>query len=387
MKTVFSLSLLFIAGVANAAIHLAPQPLKAVGHISQMDVAENGELIVINQQGELWQLKDGQTQRLAENVSPKIAPQADYGRIALADANGHFLLWTKDKRYTSTIPMAENATMHALAFATIGVVKQQGGYKLARIETEGEHAKITALSRQYILPDARPYQIDFNSENAKQGHIAVLAEPDRETYQHAVLGDDVEAASLVYLERHNFEPLAEPLNIKGLVFEANQLTHISHNGNSQLVAVMSGKGEGARTVLVGLEQGKLTLNAESEPLPSNRWQSPFVFNHTLYAVQMPHLVGKLVEYTQKGKQLRPRFIESGMSNHHYGDHETNLTAATESFVVVPQYGYTQISIIDKQGNLQKLPTQLPAPIIKTQADANQAYLLLENGEIWTVKSD
>lgn len=387
MKTLLSLGLLAMASVAQAKIELAQQPLNEVGHIRQMDVGDHGELIVINQQGELWQHKDGQTQRLAEQVSPKIAPQAAYGRIALADANGHFLLWTPSKRYTSTIPMAENATMHALAFATIGVVKQPNGYKLARIETVGDHAKITALSREAVLPDARPRQIDFASENPTQGHIAVLAEPDSQTYQHAVLGDDAEAASLVYLERHSLEPLAEPLNINGLVFEANQLTRYARNGQSQLVGVMSGKGEGARTVLVGLENGKLTLNAESEPLPPNRWQSPFVFNQTLYAVQMPHLVGKLVAYRQKGKQLHARFIEGGMSNHHYGDHETDLTAATDTFVVIPEYGYTQVSVIDKQGKLQKLPTTLPAPIIKTQSDTKRAYLLLENGQIWTVESD
>ncbi|OOF85398.1 hypothetical protein [Rodentibacter ratti] len=375
------------SGITHAEITLTPYaPTRSLNDIRQIAPTDDGSLVVITQKGELWKTQQSEPQLLLNNVSSKVAPKADYGRIALANNKGNFLLWTKDKIYSSQIPMAENAGMIGLAFATIGVVKEGNTHKLARIEPQGEQAVITAKSDQAVLPDARPLQINLSGGDAKQGHIAVLASPDSEYYQHAVLGDLWEATDLLYLERHSLTPLATTLNLKeGLVFEANQLTSVSQNGKNLLATTISGGGMGARAVIIGVENNALRLQAESQPLPSNRWQSPFQFGETLYAVQMPHLVGKLVEYQQNGKTLQEKAIGQGFSNHQYGDYETNLTAKTEQFVVIPHYGYKKVSIMDKQGKLHPLETQLPSPIEKTRSDNQRVYLLLKNGQVWVVE--
>lgn len=366
-----------------AHIQLSPLPLEKIGKAAQFALSEQGELVIINQKGELW--KKGDTQPLAQHLSPQIAPSVGYQRIAAADKQNKFFLWTAEKSYTSDIVLAENATMETLAFATIAVAKQNNTHKLVRIETQGDKALITAESRDEVLPDARPLQINFESTEKTQGHIAILAKPDRSTYQHGVLGDDLEAAEIQYLERHSLQPLATSLSAKGLVFEANQLATFQQQGKNKLISVMSGDGEGGRTVLIESQNGKLSISAQSEPLPNHRWQSPFVFNQTLYAVQMPHLIGRLVSYHQQGEKLQEKSLESGLSNHAYGEYETNLAAVTQHFAIIPQQGYRNVAVIDNTGKLEKLSTTLPAAIIKTQSSSDKAYLLLENGEIWVAE--
>ncbi|HGO5824129.1 TPA: hypothetical protein ACK3JW_001828 [Mannheimia haemolytica] len=384
MKTSIPLIFSLFCASLFAEVQLSLLPLPQIGKVSQFDLSEQGELVVINQQQQLWRVAQ-QVQKLADGVSTEIEPKAQYQRIALADQNGHFMLWTADKIYTSNIPLAPKATMAALNFATIAVTKQNGQFKLARIETQGSQATITATAETEVLPDAHPLQIDFDSETPNQGHIAVLAKPDDFTYQHGVLGDDVEAGEIQFLERHTLKPLAKKLTQQGRVFEANRLATFTENGKTKLVSVISGDGNGASTVVIGVKDGKLSIEAESEPLPTNRWQSPFSFNRKLYAIQMPHLKGNLVEYSLKGSQLAERFITSGLSNHRYGDHETNLVVTTNTFALIPKAGYQQVVILDKTGKITELPTTLPAEIKQTEADSNKAYLLLKNSEIWVAE--
>lgn len=383
MKKSLFCALSLLSSPLFAEIQLRPLELDNIGKISQFDVNEKGELFLINQHGELW-LAGEKPQKLAQQLSPHIAPTARYGRVAGADKQGNFLLWTAEQTYTSNIPLAPNATMEALAFATIAVSKQNNAYKLVRIETDHSHARIVATGDDEILPDARPKQINFESTDHRQGHIAVLAKPDSQTYQHGVLGDDIEAQEIQYLERHTLKPLAQSLSVKGLVFEANQL-EILNGTQPKLVSVMSGNGDGGRAVLIGLSQGKLQISAQSEPLPSNRWQSPFHFAGKLYAVQMPHLRGIFVEYTQSKGKLQERVIDEGLSNHAYGDYETNLAVSSENFALIPQKDYRSVAILNQQGKLEKVPTVLPAAISKTRAAQNKAYLLLENGQIWVAE--
>lgn len=380
MKKSLFCALSLLSSPLFAEIQLRPLELDNIGKISQFDVNEKGELFLINQHGELW-LAGEKPQKLAQQLSPHIAPTARYGRVAGADKQGNFLLWTAEQTYTSNIPLAPNATMEALAFATIAVSKQNNAYKLVRIETDHSHARIVATGDDEILPDARPKQINFESTDHRQGHIAVLAKPDNHTYLHGVLGDDIEAQEIQYLERHTLKPLAQSLSVKGLVFEANQL-EILNGTQPKLVSVMSGNGDGGRAVLIGLSQGKLQIQAQSEPLPSNRWQSPFSFGEKLYAVQMPHLVGRLVEYRQNSEKLVEITLENEMSNHAYGDYETNLSASTADFTLIPTRDYQNVAILDKQGTLTRLPQRLPSQIRKTKTSDTHAYLLLENGQIW-----
>lgn len=374
------LSLLF-SSFALAEIAVQPVFLEKQGEIVQLAVDDQQQLLMINKKGDLWKL--GDEQPILSGLSPYIQPQAGYGKTAVADNKGRFLLLENGRLYSSDILLSPNSGMVILPFAVIAVANEKGESRLVRIETDAQKAKVVVYSAMPVLSDARPVQVNFNGDN-RQGHIAVLAQPDNITYRHGVLGDDVEAAELQFLERHNLQPLATALSQQGAVFEANSLAVFPTEKGNKIVTLMSGNGEGAKTVMVGVQNNKLVIERQTQALNQNRWQSPFVFNGKLYAVQMPHLVGRLVEYEFNGTDVKEKIIADGLSNHQIGSRETDLTAVTAEFAVIPQMGYRTLSLLNKQGKLTALSTQLPAKIVKTVATDKNAYLLLHNGEVWSV---
>lgn len=365
----------------QAEITMKRLPLPDLAPIAQLTVDEQQNLLLIDRRGALWRTHPAE--RIASGVSPRIAPRARHGKIALADQRDHFMLIDNGQHYTSAIPLAPQAGMEILPFATIVVAREGEHHHLLRVETRGNTAHATARADTPVLPDAHPVQINFSGNN-EQGHIAVLARPDTTTYRYGVLGDAIEAAELLYLERHALTPLLPVLHRKNLVFEANRLHILPDGQDNRLVSVMAGDGGGARTVVIGQKDKQLDILAQSEPLPLNRWQSPFVFDGRLHAVHMPHLAGHLVAYETSGASLQAERLGSAMSNHALGSHDTNLAAATRDFALIPEHGYRSVRILDRQGKLRELPQTLPDRIVKTVATDDSAWLLLANGEVWQV---
>lgn len=373
---------------AFAHYQLQQLPLAKIGKVAQFTLDEHQQLLAINQQGELWQVHNQHC--IINGLSTHISPVANYGKIAVADRQQQFLLLEKNTAYRSNIRLSPWAGMVMLPFATIAVQDEHGIARLVRIEKSTDRKQadlnITARFATPVLADSQPIQINFQGDN-QQGHIAVLARPDSQTYQHGVLGDAIEAGELHYLERHTLRPLATPLSVKGAVFEANRMEILPTSQGNRLISVLAGNGEGAKTIVVGERNQQLEIQASSPALPSNRWQSPFVFNAQLFAVQMPHLIGRLVQFQQLGMQLNAQTLEEGLSNHAIGEYETNLTASTQHFAVIPNKGYQSVRILDQQGNLHAIQTSLPARIHKMLASPDTAYLLLQNGEIWQIRKN
>lgn len=384
--TLFALLLTVQSTPLWANFKLQAMDLQQIGQVAQLTIDDEQNLLVINQRGELWQVK--QQHCLMNGLSTKITPKARYGKIAMADKQGNFVLWDKQQKYSSKIPLSSHAGIEILPLATIAVTQHQQQARLVRIETHQQGAKVVAMADTPVLPDTQPIQVNLTGEQG-QGHIAVLAKPDNSTYQHGVLGDKIEAGELQYLERHTLKPLAKPLSDDDLVFEANRLEILNTPQGQRLVTVMAGNGEGAKTVVIELgknvlQQPSLKIVAESEALPSFRWQSPFIFLNQIYAVHMPHIAGYLVHYQLQGNKLKQQQLASGLSNHKIGHFETNITAITQNFAVIPHMGYRQVSILNKQGEVRKIAQTLPSKIIKTVASQQTAYLLLDNGQVWQV---
>lgn len=358
------------------------------GFVVQLALGDDKKPLIINNQGELWRLADNRP--LVKGVSKQVTPVAGFGKIALADRLGKFMLLQVQNdtvaTWSSDISLSSVAGMAMLPHATIAVQDERGVAHLVRIEVEtaqnARTAQVVARFATPVLPDSKPVQVALVGDDA---HIAVLASPDETTYRHGVLGDAIEAGELHYLERHSLTPLLSPLAVRGLVFEGNQLEVLPAKNGNRLIAVMAGNGAGAKTVVVGEQTGKLSVLAQSEPLPMNRWQSPFVVGGALYAVQMPHLVGALVRYDTAGQALVPTALADGMSNHAISERETNLVASTLNFAVVPHRGYQRVSVLNEQG-LSDLPTTLPARIVKSVANDKTVFLLLDNGQVWQVQA-
>lgn len=360
--------------------------LDSLETIAQFDVSEDGQVLGITQNGDLWNLTH-QT-KLAENLSPAITLAAQNQQIAAGDQNGNLWLWSKQQAYSSQIPLAEKAGLLPIAGSVIAVTKTGDTNHLIRAQIVDNQLTVAAKNPTPLLPDAQPLQANLLNGPDHQGGIIVLAQPNDSRYHHGVLGDDIEATELLYLDKGTLSPQLQALTSEQLVFEDNKATFFQDNHfNSYLVAILSGNGAGARTALITADKGKLVLTSQSQALPSQRWQSPFVFNKNLYAVLMPHLRQELVSYHQDGEQLLEHSLATGVSNHAIGSHQTNLAAATTTFAVLPQTGYQKIAILTRDNRLIKLTDELPAPIRQTKASQDKVYLLLENGQLWTVEHE
>lgn len=223
-----------------------------------------------------------------------------------------------------------------------------------------------------LLSDSQPI--------AWGNHILLLGNPDSESYPHGVLGDAIEAKTLYTLHAQTLQPSAEAFTLPdGFVFENNTVTL----WGDQVVAVISGGGAGARVAVLGLENGRWHIRAESTPLPANRWQSPFVFQNQLYAVQMPHLRGRLVRYEIKGKHLTEHALGEGLSNHAIGSRLTQTAAVLPDYTLIPHMGYRRLSALDASGQLHTLTPELPAAVVNSAVHNGRSYWLLENGSVWT----
>lgn len=359
-------------------LHATATPLTPTpqANIRQFDINEQGVLSVILQTGELWQ-KDANWQKLGQDFSPNIAPVSKYGKIALADQNARLVLFIDGKLTNTDIVLANDAQMLALPFAMIATIRHNNNTHLARINHQG---KIEAVRDDFtVLPDGTSLQIDLQNQQ-DGGHIAVLAKPDHHTYQHGVLGDDIEAGEIRYLERHTLQDLLSPLALDGQVFEANRLTAWQHHGQNYLISTPAGNGVGASTAMIGEQDGKLTIKAQSAPLPSHRWQSPFVLADSLYAVQMPHLRRQLVRYDWQDDKLIATTLADGISNHKIGDRNTDLSAKTTKYAALPTADYQGLVVLS-DNHITPI-YHFNQPIRQIKSYQNDFYVLLDDGTLW-----
>lgn len=326
---------------------------------------DNNHLFVINDKGELWQ----NNQKLSENFSTKFLPIARQAKLATANTQGFLTIWTEKQTYHSTILLSPNSGLAWDNDCVIAIQQQERQTYPVRACVVGDNIEIQAKRQDiHSLPDARPI--------VYQDKIAILANPDSETYKHGVLGDKIEARSLYVLTGNNLKDVFTPIHLNKQVFEHNQV----QMQNNQLATVVAGQGNGAKVVVFDAQTGKIL--AESSPLPTNRWQSPFAFAGQWYAVKMPHILGHLVHYQQKGQQLLETKLAESVSNHAFGSYHTQTAVALVDNVLIPNIAYRQIVVLDKHSTLYELSPILPARIILGVAQGNNAYWLLENGEVW-----
>lgn len=371
------------AEAVHSVHSLTQVDLSAIG-IAKAITTMDTSLLVINQNNELWELsQDKVATKLADKVSPIMAQYTSHPHISLADIDGNFMYINNGKTYRSNIKLMPNAGLIQIVkphFAVLAVIDDKGVPRLARIELVDNKLAITAKVDTPVLPDAQP-------TFAKVGHnegVAILASPDNTTYRHGVLGDGWEAKELLWLDNLTLKPLAKPLQLHNQVFEHNRLENLLKNHQGYLATAVAGGNQGASTVLIDNVDGALKIIAQSEPLPVNRWQSPFVLNGNLYAVQMPHLIGKLVRYDWQGDKLVENELGFGYSNHKMGSYETNLAVNVNNNVVLPMEGYQKLSVIFEDGNIAPLGIDLPSPVIKGVSGQNAAFYLLQNGQVWAV---
>ena len=202
------------------------------------------------------------------------------------------------------------------------------------------------------LPDGRI------ANGTKDIARAWLADPTRR-YGHGVLGDAIEAASLV-VERRDGRTEKVTLGADA-VFEdlEPRIVDLDGDGRAEVVTVKSYLKKGAALAVIGTRNGRAAILAETPAIGTpNRWLNPagiadFDGNGSvdIAAVMMPHAVGRLELWTWESGQLRKTRAIGNTSNHIIGSRALRMSAVADfdgdgvADLAVPSFDRRRLRII------------------------------------------
>ncbi len=175
------------------------------------------------------------------------------------------------------------------------------------------------------------------------GRIAVAATGDirqawfarpTQRYAHGVLGDAIEAGSLVVVTASgNLLEVVLPID---QVFEdiTPRIADLDGDGANEVIAIRSSTSGGAAVAIFGLAGTELTLRgAGNENGLANRWLNIAGLVRradgglTLYGVRTPHIGGRLFSLDfRNGKLSESNDIATDVSNHLIGSRELGMSA-------------------------------------------------------------
>ena len=165
---------------------------------------------------------------------------------------------------------------------------------------------------------------------------AWLAAPTKR-YGHAVLGDAIEAGSLI-IETADGKSHTVALG-DDAVFEdlTPRLADLDGDGRDEIVVVKSYLARGAALAVIAQRKGRYSVVAETPPLGApNRWLNPAGiadFNGDgkidIALVRQPHVIGALELWTFEKDRLRQTASLNGFSNHMAGSPALDLSAAAD----------------------------------------------------------
>jgi hypothetical protein len=366
--------------------------------IRRVDAAEQGGWWARDGSGRLWHVAStGVTKGVADGLAPTGDLASGHGRVAGRGIDGR--LWVHDTSQPTAPPtrsearLAPHGGLCVLPLAIIAVVEQAGRHVLARFEADARGRwQVVAQSREPVLPDAVPVAVDLDG---RQGgaHIAVLAGPDASRYPHDVLGDDIEATRVLWLERHSLAPL-RALDLDGpFVFEDRVLRPWTRSGGRTGLVTMQSGPLGAQLVVVAAsprDPSKLELAAAGPAIGTrNRWMSPASLmpaHGEIWAVHTPHIGGVLHRYRAEGTALMAQRVATGLTNHRLGARDLDVSARVGPWLLLPTQDWRRVRALDTRTGSLLDATPDGAPLLLAVACASQdsAILLTESRvTIWS----
>jgi hypothetical protein len=246
--------------------------------------------------------------------------------------------------------LAPHAGLLVLASAVIAVITAADGRsRVVRLEAMPGGWRETARSTQEVLPDARPVQFDPDGGGSDDnGHVVVFGSPDAERYRHGVLGDAIEPRSILWLERHGLDTMANLDLPAPFVFEDIAPRPIAWRGRRALLTARAGP-QGAQLAVVARsrDRSRFELAALGEPIGTRyRWLSPSSDGVRLWAVHTPHLGGVVQRYRSDGDRLIGEVVGQGVSNHAIGERELDVSAWTQHSWVLPTQDRRSLRVFD-----------------------------------------
>ncbi|GHD45201.1 hypothetical protein GCM10017083_12850 [Thalassobaculum fulvum] len=177
------------------------------------------------------------------------------------------------------------------------------------------------------------------AEAAGRGVVQAWYERPTDRYDHGVLGDAIEAGSLVVVDHGGRR--YEHVLPHDRVFEdiTPRLADLDGDGTNEVVTIRSDLAAGAAVAVYGLRDGNLAEIAATEPIGlANRWLSIAAIadfrgdgRPRIAVVLMPHLAGllELLEL-RDGRLVRVAGPAGGYSSHAIGSRVLSLAAAVDA---------------------------------------------------------
>ena len=382
-------------GLDRAAARTPQDALKPVAlrNVVRIDAAGSDGWLARDSSGRLWQVfEDGSTRPLGEGLAPEGPLDVRHGRIAGRGVDGR--LWVRVDGASLSAPERSGAVLpphgglHGLPLAVIGLIEQDGRTLVARFEpdTQGQW-QVVARSAEAVLPDATPVIVDLDGRG-DGGHVAVLAGPDRHRYPHAVLGDDIEATRVLWLERHSLRPLRALRLDEPEVFEDRHLRPWQlPDGRQGLITVRSGPtGAQLAVIAASLRASSALEIAAAGPYigTRNRWLSPASVEPAvaeLWAIHTPHIGGVLHLYRAAGASLTAERVATGLTNHRLGARDLDVTARMGRQLLLPSQNWKQVRVVnlDTKSIVSSIEADAPVLQLVTAPNGRAVAMLTMNG--------
>jgi hypothetical protein len=295
---------------------LAPTPAAAsdapveLGRLSEVPVwlldagAHAGEpaAAVLTADGTMWWLAGGATVRLQHGLGGEQAESCD-GAIFAVGGLGRLQRFAR----TPGLPVAaltgpavsllhrpvcldDLQDLTGLASGSIAVIADDGDLLLlerdARVRARAEGVR--------ALPDAELVLLDLGGDVGPA--VAVLADPTQR-YRHGVLGDEVEAGSVVLVAIPSMQVVARWAPTHPAVIEERRATAWRVHDAVGLHLTVSDDRRGARLVTLAWDGAELRPIAEAPAVGRARWLHVLAaIDARAYVQHRPHLRGPLVRY-------------------------------------------------------------------------------------------
>ncbi len=325
--------------------------LRAPQRMAQLRVEGDGSLLALSALGELWRLRGATWQRVGAGLDPATPLALGHGRVVGRGAarGGLWVMESGRVKNEARLPLATDAGLLVLPLAVIAITAAQGGHRVVRLEEGAGGWKESARSNTVVLPDAQPVQWDpQGTAGDGDGQVAVLAGPDTSRYHHGALGDNIEATSLVVLDRHDLRPLSRLDLPSPFVFEDIAPRPIAWRGGRALLTVRSGP-QGAQLAVVAASGSspQLELSALGSPLGRpQRWMAPTTDGVRLMAVHTPHIGGVLHRYIADGKTLSSEVAAVDVANHINGHRDLDISVWMAATWVTPAQDRRSLRFFD-----------------------------------------
>jgi hypothetical protein len=204
-----------------------------------------------------------------------------------------------------------------------------------RVHFDGNRYRLVATAGpsqlplpQHALPDG------VIAEGSREVARAWLADPTNR-YDHGVLGDAIEAESVV-VERRDGRREVVTLS-PDAVFEDLRPRIAPLGGSDKVVVVKSYLARGSALAVIGARNGRYEIVAETPPIGApHRWLNPAGiadFNGdgdaSVALVRMPHAVGRLELWTWRNNALHKTLELGDVSNHVSGSRAQRMSAVAD----------------------------------------------------------